>query len=448
MNPFGSPEISAAPRAGDMTVEPDARQWSFKGRSIMAFVSGLDSSIDDKWVEKILGACGNVSSWERVCSADGKPQSFGFCEFQDADSAARALHVLSKSGGLKDGGWTLCPPSLTSKDQGLHIQVDISIQEGLDAYYTSLERSSKDKKLTEKDAYSSVEGIISELEAAMGDSSELRDTKNRSSSPGKASNVSDGGSGGSQGEESSDFSLEHERAYEKECANSHRRKRYVHAAEERERRLAKELEARERQIERSSVRELEEIEESQKQKDSMLSMLSRWDDEEEERARDHLYYRDRQRWWRTRKAAREREMELDEAEDGQDQGEEAAVFEDAGGTPGRKALIQSLIHEIPTDPDVLFEWPVKWEHVDLALVQSKIEPVVRKRLQEYLGSEDEDGSVGELTEYVSAHIKDHKLPRILEEELGLVLVDEAREFVARIWRFVVYESEARARNVA
>ncbi|KAJ2798406.1 hypothetical protein H4R20_004834, partial [Coemansia guatemalensis] len=330
----------------------------------------------------------------------------------------------------------------------LHIQVDISIQEELDAHYTALEHSPEGNRITEEGAYEAVERIIHELEEAISDSSALRDTKRRSSSLGEASNASDGGRDDGSDEDGGDFSLENERAWEKECTNTHRHKRHVLAAEERERRLARGLVAREEQIERSSVRELDEIEERQRQRDGMLSMLSRWDDEEEERVRDHLYYRDRQRWWRSRKAVREREMELDAAEDEKEQAEKASMSEDAGGTPGRKALIQSLIHEIPADPDALFEWPVIWEHVDPALVRSKIEPAVRKRLQEYLGSEDEDGSVGELTEYVTAHIRDHKPPRMLEEELEMVLVDEAREFVARIWRFVVYESEARARNVA
>ncbi|PIA12828.1 hypothetical protein COEREDRAFT_83884 [Coemansia reversa NRRL 1564] len=448
MNPFGSPEISTAPSTGDMVTGLDARQWPLKDQSVMAFVSGVDSSIDDKWMERILEACGDVCSWERVCSADGKPQSFGFCEFRNLDGAARALHVLSRSGGMKDGGWTLCPSRLARKAQELHIQVDVSIKEGLDAYHTPLERSPRGNQITEKDAYEAVERIICELEEAMHDSSALRDTKRRSSSLGDASSASEVGRGGSLGEDVSDFSLESELAWEKECTNAHRHKRHVLAVDERGRRLARELETREEQIERSSVRELDEIEERQKQREAMLSTLLKWNDEKEERVRDHLYYRDRERWWRSRKFVREREMELDDAEDGQKQDEQAAVIEDSSGSPDRRALIKSLIQEIPTDPEALFEWPVKWEHVDLALVQSKIEPAVRRRLREYLGCDDEDGSVSELTNYVSAHIRAQKPPLLLEDELGMVLVDEAREFVARIWRFVVYESEARARNVA
>ncbi|KAJ2525491.1 hypothetical protein GGH20_003945, partial [Coemansia sp. RSA 1937] len=74
-------------------------------------------------------------------------------------------------------------------------------------------------------------------------------------------------------------------------------------------------------------------------------------------------------------------------------------------------------------------------------------PAVRKRLAEYLGGEGDDSSVSELSDYVVTHIREHKPPQELIDELEMVLVEEAPTFVARIWRFVVYESEAHARNV-
>ncbi|KAJ2451757.1 hypothetical protein EV183_003415 [Coemansia sp. RSA 2336] len=408
MNPFGSPVISVSEPSAESHGVPSNEQ------QVIAFISGIPEEINDSWLEKILSTCGEIVSWKRVQAADGSPQAFGFCEFKSIYDAVRAMRALS-SDGVKS------LPSMSSQSLNIH----------LDGKQRHKERG-VDSKQADPDILQSLERIFDEIEkskaAAPNDSSD----KSASKEPAD--------------DEDKEFSLELEVAWEKEQAQKARHKRYIAAAEERERHIAIELTEREGRLERNAMRELDDIEERQRRQEAMSTLLSKWNDSQEEQLGEHEYYRDRQRWWRRRKAERAREMEVDEADRYRQEREESANAETATATDQRD-MIEALIKEIPSDPKLLFEWPVKWEHIDADLVKTKVEPAVRKRLVEYLGGEGDDGSVDELTEFVTAHIEQHKPPQGLVEELEMVLVDEALVFVARIWRFVVYESEAHARKL-
>ncbi|KAJ1871080.1 hypothetical protein LPJ55_004183 [Coemansia sp. RSA 990] len=380
-------------------------------QQVIAFISGIPEEINDSWLEKILSACGEIASWKRVQAADGSPQAFGFCEFKSIYDAARTMRVLS-SDRLKN------LPS--TSPQLLKIQLD-----NKQKHY---QERGIDSKQNDSDILQSLERIFDEIEKSKSTASNDSGDK---SAPKESAD-----------DEDKDFSLDLEVAWEKEQAQKARHKRYIAAAEERERHIAIELKERESRLERNAMRELDDIEEKQRRQEAMSTLLSKWNDSQEEQLGEHEYYRDRQRWWRRRKAERAREMEVDEADRYRQEREESANAETATANDQRD-MIEALIKEIPSDPKLLFEWPVKWECIDTDLVKTKVEPAVRKRLVEYLGGEGDDGSVDELTEYVTTHIEHHKPPQGLVEELEMVLVDEALVFVARIWRFVVYESEAR-----
>ncbi|KAJ2001195.1 hypothetical protein H4R26_004260 [Coemansia thaxteri] len=94
--------------------------------------------------------------------------------------------------------------------------------------------------------------------------------------------------------------------------------------------------------------------------------------------------------------------------------------------------------------DSLFAQPVQWDYVDATLLQAEVEPVVKMLLLEYLGGDADDGSVADLVEFVIGHLRDHKSPQSLVEELEMVLVDEAPAFVAQIWRVLLSTAEPNA----
>ncbi|KAJ2708824.1 hypothetical protein H4R19_004557 [Coemansia spiralis] len=398
INPFGALDDAGA---ADRGARP---------QSVVAFISGIDTAIDDEWVARILRACGDIDGWSRVRGPDGARQRFGFCEFSTIDSAACAVRVLSGKGD----GWTLPASGPAAQRQPLQIKVESSIQSAIDA-------RTDDRSSAEAAARGSIEEILRELEAAVQNDALANEA----------------GEAHETGERA--VSLEDEEAHERERAASHRRKHHTQAAEERERKIVRDQTDRDERIARTAARELAHAEAAQRERDAVADTLAQWDDAREEQLAAHEYYRNRQRWWRARKVARMRELDADTADRQQEEAEAAA--------PARSAT-KALIDEIPAEPEALFAWPVKWQHMDSALLQTKIEPAVRKRLLEYLGADDEDGSVAELTEFVVAHIHDHKPPAPLVSELEMVLVEEAPVFVARIWRFVVFETESRARSAA
>ncbi|KAI8318932.1 hypothetical protein GQ54DRAFT_318774 [Martensiomyces pterosporus] len=538
INPFGPPARQPPEASRPVALQP-VQSSVLGGQRITAFVGGISDNVPDEWVEKLLSACGEVNSWNRVCDANEKPQAFGFCEFKDIKSAVCALHILSSEGGLKQGGWSL-PCSAASKPKTLIIRLDNSVHRLIESRSSLPSSEGGADSQAEREALESVKQIISQLAKSMdsNESADTREHENDSADSSDERNAPDNsytegslrtkaeslaqsdprdgsaatGAKGGEHEENSveeSFSLEDEEKWEAQQAEAHRHRRYLSGAVEREYRLTKAEEEREIRMERNAIRELDKVEERQRERDSMSIKLAQWDDEQEEKLRDHSYYRDRERWWHHRKMARERELELDRidrqqeqqqqeqqqqeqqhsehqagddrqhtgvsthsgrlsssdrsTEQGQEQPKEAArasgnaelaarskddgCSADTQSKPERRSLIERLIEEIPADPEQLFGWHVKWDYVDEDMMSNRIEPATRKRLVEYLGGESDDGSLDELTEFVIGHIRDRKPPQGLVDELEMILVEEAPVFVARIWRVVVYESEARARNI-
>ncbi|KAJ1798910.1 hypothetical protein LPJ59_002193, partial [Coemansia sp. RSA 2399] len=509
LNPFGPPSDShhtdeyTGERDGDQAYNDD------DDSPVVAFISGIGASVDDEWIKKIFDACCKIAMWRRAYDSDERPQSFGFCEFKTAKDAVRAIRVLSSTRGLQAGGWVLPGMTNGAEAKPLDITVDGRIRGALEAQLSMLE--SQDDADNDKDALSAldaVKSIFKELEESIsvkekdseitkpekeGSQQQDEDPEKRKagdeldeSASGGASH--DGGARNSKRDETEQeadpeagdakvpVSLEDEEIWEKEKLQKSRYRHYVVAAEERERRMAKEEADREERLERSAMRELDRVEERQRVRDSVAEMLLSWDDKKEKRLREHEYYRDRERWWHRRKDARAREIELDDEDrrceeleerekklkteterigesmtrasiSGTEDGSDSKMTTEHEPKSNRREQIEALIREIPTDTDALFTWPLKWDSVDEQMLSAKIEPAVSKRLSEYLGSDADDGSVEELSGFIVGHIRDHNSPSSLAEELEMVLVDEAPVFVARIWRVVVYESEAKARGL-
>ncbi|KAJ2721206.1 hypothetical protein GGI07_004132 [Coemansia sp. Benny D115] len=481
INPFGPPDARIA-EAGDsyLPAHGSIESPRFQDQPVYAYIGGIDKDISDEWIEKLLGVCGRVGSWRRAVNAQDEPLSFGFCEFAGIKDAAQALHVLSSAGGIKPGGWVLPGGGSPSGAQPLTIRVDDRMLDVLEGYTMQPGNQVLASSDADAAAVESISRLISELEIAIAtakkpaeepagsarDPDESRDAEHQADSRG------DAGTGAS--DDMRAFSLADEEAWEREKAELYRRRRYVLAADEREYLLGKEHMDREAKAERSALRELDRVEERQRARDTMADVLSRWDDRLEEAQRTHSYYRDRERWWHHRKAARARELESDEDDRRREEKEllrkqgspakrslspkpdsadtDAAASAAAGhSSAGQNAAVpvdgkhavalDDLNPGVPADRTALFGWPVRWDRVDAALLRDVVEPVVRAQLVKYLGSDMEDGSVGELADFVMTHVAEHRPPADLAKELEMVLVDDTPVFVARIWKALVAGSE-------
>lgn len=64
------------------------------------YIGKIPSDFKDNIIERLLKACGGVESWKRAIDAEGNPKNFGYCEFEDVESAVVCFKVMN---GLQIG---------------------------------------------------------------------------------------------------------------------------------------------------------------------------------------------------------------------------------------------------------------------------------------------------------------------------------------------------------
>ncbi|KAI1720547.1 PWI domain-containing protein [Ditylenchus destructor] len=104
----------------------------------------------------------------------------------------------------------------------------------------------------------------------------------------------------------------------------------------------------------------------------------------------------------------------------------------------RKKLSKELIERIPTIKEELFAYSVKWECVDENLLEKRIKPWINKKICEYIGEEEPS-----LVTFICEKIANKAEPAQILGDLSMVLDDEAEVFMIKLWRLIVYESEAK-----
>ncbi|KAG8771732.1 hypothetical protein FRC20_000748 [Serendipita sp. 405] len=102
-----------------------------------------------------------------------------------------------------------------------------------------------------------------------------------------------------------------------------------------------------------------------------------------------------------------------------------------------KEKLETLRTQVTRDKDVLWKAKIRWEAISDAVIDKKLEPLIHRKIEEYLGDVDDD-----LVMFLIEHLKDRKPPGKMVEGLEPVLEDEAIPFVVAIWRQVVFESVA------
>ncbi|KAJ3034003.1 hypothetical protein HDV00_005580 [Rhizophlyctis rosea] len=193
----------------------------------------------------------------------------------------------------------------------------------------------------------------------------------------------------------------------------------------------------------------------------------RWTKEFEEFDDDatppHEFYRDREHWFHMRRRMREGEARRDE----EDRREEQRELENAQRVPDeqeavpereatpppvvvgrimtkeeRTAAQQQLISTIPADRAGLFQWAVKWEYLDEALLNGNIKDFVSRKVAEYFGEEEPM-----LIKVVLDHLKKKGTGEEVLKEMQSALDEDAEVFTLKVWRRVVFETEARSQGL-
>ncbi|RUP49149.1 hypothetical protein BC936DRAFT_143176 [Jimgerdemannia flammicorona] len=98
----------------------------------------------------------------------------------------------------------------------------------------------------------------------------------------------------------------------------------------------------------------------------------------------------------------------------------------------RRRLVTELVDEIRAAQDGVWKWNVKWDELDELL------PFVAKQIVDLLGVQED-----ELTSFVMDHVRNRRTPEELVTELEM----EAPNFVMKLWRRLIFETESKHRKL-
>lgn len=104
----------------------------------------------------------------------------------------------------------------------------------------------------------------------------------------------------------------------------------------------------------------------------------------------------------------------------------------------KRQKIKQLIDSIPTGKDELYDFTVDWDIVDQNLMDKRIKPWVTKKIIEYIGEEEPT-----LTEFICQKVVAKSTPQSIQNDVAMILDEEAEVFVVKMWRLLVYETEAK-----
>jgi RNA-binding protein 25 len=77
------------------------------------------------------------------------------------------------------------------------------------------------------------------------------------------------------------------------------------------------------------------------------------------------------------------------------------------------------------------------------MLDEKLKTFAMKKVEEILGEPEE-----ELVSFIMDHIRERKPPQDLVQDLTMALDEEAVRLVARLWRMLIYETEAYAQGLS
>ncbi|CAI7565920.1 unnamed protein product [Penicillium glandicola] len=121
-----------------------------------------------------------------------------------------------------------------------------------------------------------------------------------------------------------------------------------------------------------------------------------------------------------------------------------SAAEAAGLTDEERAqAARQLAAEIPAEKEGLWNWAVKWEFVDDAVITDQLKPFVEKKIVEYLGVQEQM-----LVDVVEEHVRKHGSPQELVEQLAEALDEEAEVLVRKLWRMIIFCSESEKRGLS
>ncbi|XP_012724497.2 RNA-binding protein 25b isoform X3 [Fundulus heteroclitus] len=112
-------------------------------------------------------------------------------------------------------------------------------------------------------------------------------------------------------------------------------------------------------------------------------------------------------------------------------------------TEEKRKHIKTLIEKIPTAKPELFSYPLDWAMVDTTLMERRVRPWINKKIIEYIGEEE-----ATLVDFVCSKVMAHSMPQSILDDVAMVLDEEAEVFIVKMWRLLIYETEAKKIGLA
>ncbi|ESK84800.1 hypothetical protein Moror_529 [Moniliophthora roreri MCA 2997] len=150
---FGQgPSISALAQQQAMQQQHFAPPQAQK--TVSLFVGSISGGVTDTFLNDLLSACGPVKSFKRLITPANKPQGFGFAEFEQPDSALRAINLLNgiELPALEDG----------CANKKLLIKADEKTKAFLDAINSQRMLTSTDEEKT-KEAKAKIDRLVEDI---------------------------------------------------------------------------------------------------------------------------------------------------------------------------------------------------------------------------------------------------------------------------------------------
>ena len=113
----------------------------------------------------------------------------------------------------------------------------------------------------------------------------------------------------------------------------------------------------------------------------------------------------------------------------------AKLNEDTARRAAEEERVKRLISSIPTDARALFAYPMAWDAIERAgVVPSKMRPWISKKLVELLGADD-----AAVVDFLCGRLAARCGPEPLLQEMASFLEHaEAEQFIAKLWRMLVF----------
>lgn len=104
----------------------------------------------------------------------------------------------------------------------------------------------------------------------------------------------------------------------------------------------------------------------------------------------------------------------------------------------KREKAQKIIDNIPSTNEKLFKFPIQWTFMSKPLIHGRINQWITKKIVEFIGEEEPD-----LTKVILEKVEAKADPKLMITEFRDILDSETEGFVVKLWRLMIYETEAR-----